>query len=276
MNTIIKLRCIDQVLTFESTPVVASGGLEEERLVVEFCGKWDGMTKTAVFWRTEDEAYHVVLDDDDSCTVPPEVLTEAGVFFFGLFGVSAEGRRRTSQVMRYNVVQGVITAGTQPSNPTPEFWDQVLAMCQDIVDQAAEVKQSEAEFVQAMTAQQIAHEQKVDEQVEAIDEVVRGLAEQGYIGTEQLKDDAVTTAKIKDGAVTAEKIPDGTVSQQKLAPGLQAALSSFMQKSGGTFTGQVAAAASGQAPSEYLLRNTMLSMTEETPTTNGQICWQCK
>lgn len=276
MNTIIKLRCIDQVLTFESTPVVASGGLEEDRLVVEFCGKWDGMTKTAVFWRTEDDAYHVPLDENDGCTIPPEVLAEAGVFFFGLFGIRSDGCRRTSQVARYHITKGAITAGTQPSNPTPEFWDQVLAKCQEIVSLAAEVEQSEADFMQAMTAQQTAHEQKVDDQVAAIDAVVQGLAGQGYIGTEQLKDNAVTTAKIKDGAVTAEKIPDGTVTQQKLAPGLQVALSSFMQKSGGTFTGQVAAAASGQASSEYLLRNTKLSLTEETPTVNGQICWQCK
>lgn len=269
MNTIIKLRCIDQVLTFESTPVVASGGLEEDRLVVEFCGKWDGMTKTAVFWRAEDEAYHVVLDDDDSCTVPSEVLTEAGVFFFGLFGINADGLRRTTQVMRYSIVKGAITEGTQPSDPTPEFWDQVLAKCQDIVDLAGE-------FSAAMTDQQVAHEQKVDAQVAAIEEVVQKMAEQGSVGTEQLEAGAVTTEKLEAGAVTADKISDGAVTQQKLASGLQAALSSFMQKSGGAFTGQVAAAASGQAPSEYLLRNTMLSMTEETPTTNGQICWQCK
>lgn len=42
---------------------------------------------------------------------------------------------------------------------------------------------------------------------------------------------------------------------------------------GGTFAGQVAAAASGQAPGAYLIRNSKLSAAEETPTVNGQICW---
>lgn len=42
----------------------------------------------------------------------------------------------------------------------------------------------------------------------------------------------------------------------------------------GTFAGQVVAAANGQTPGAYLIRNSKLSATEETPTVNGQICWQ--
>jgi hypothetical protein len=41
----------------------------------------------------------------------------------------------------------------------------------------------------------------------------------------------------------------------------------------GTFAGQVVANASGQSPSTYVLRNSKLSATEETPQTNGSICW---
>ena len=47
MSTIIKVRCVDQVLTFDSTPIIASGGVEEDFLQVEFCPKWDGLAKTA-------------------------------------------------------------------------------------------------------------------------------------------------------------------------------------------------------------------------------------
>lgn len=47
-----------------------------------------------------------------------------------------------------------------------------------------------------------------------------------------------------------------------------------MPKSGGEFTGTVAAAAAGQAADSYLLRNSKLSADEETPTVEGQICWQ--
>ena len=42
----------------------------------------------------------------------------------------------------------------------------------------------------------------------------------------------------------------------------------------GTFAGQVVANSSGQTPGTYLVRNSKLSATAETPTVNGQICWQ--
>ena len=142
MSTIIKMRCIDQVLIFESTPVVASGGLEEDVLQVSFCTKWDGMAKTAVFWRTEDNVFHVVLDDEDSCVIPREVLVDEGVLYFGLFGVSADGRQRTSEVARYNVIKGAITEGTKPSDPTPDIYTQLLANYATLLDGVDEIAQA--------------------------------------------------------------------------------------------------------------------------------------
>lgn len=44
----------------------------------------------------------------------------------------------------------------------------------------------------------------------------------------------------------------------------------------GTFAGQVVANSSNQTPTTYLIRNSKISDTEETPTVNGQICWQRK
>lgn len=41
----------------------------------------------------------------------------------------------------------------------------------------------------------------------------------------------------------------------------------------GTFAGQVVANSSGQATGSYVLRNTKISASEESPTVNGQICW---
>lgn len=46
--------------------------------------------------------------------------------------------------------------------------------------------------------------------------------------------------------------------------------------SAGTFAGQVVANSSGQAAGSYVVRNSKLSSTEETPTVNGQICWKYK
>lgn len=139
MSTIIKLRCIDQVLTFESTPLVASGGLGEDFLEVSFCSLWDGLAKTAVFWRTEEDAYHVQLDENNTCPIPPEVLADEGAIYFGLFGVSEEGKQRTSEVVRYVVTKGAITSGSKPSDPTPDIYTQLLANYAEVLDGIQEI-----------------------------------------------------------------------------------------------------------------------------------------
>lgn len=176
MSTNIKMRCIDQVLAFESTPVIASGGLEEDTLQVSFCSKWDGLAKTAVFWLTEDEAYHVTLDLNDSCVIPREVLADEGVFYFGIFGVSESGRQRTTEAVRYTIAKGAITAGTKPSDPTPDVYTQLLAKyaeTQAIAQQAvaeagasaaaaantlAELEEARAEALAEMEASRLAAE----------------------------------------------------------------------------------------------------------------------
>ena len=124
--SIIKVKCTDQVLTFENTPVIASGGLEEDFLQVDFCSRWDGFARTAVFWRTEAEAYHAVLDEENTCPVPPEVTADEGLLYFGVFGVNEAGAQRTSEVLTYRIVKGAITTGTKPSDPTPDIYTQLL------------------------------------------------------------------------------------------------------------------------------------------------------
>lgn len=228
MSTIIKLKCLDQVLTFESTPVVASGGLEEDRIQVEFCSKWNGLTRTAVFWRSEQEAYHVPLDESDSCAIPPEVLTDEGVIYFGLFGVSSDGRQRTSQAMRYTIAKGAITDGTKPSDPTPDIYTELLARYQKVIEVSEATLAAEQAFEQAMQAAQTAfeqamgqrqtqHEQAVDQDQAAFEQAMQAAQEAfeqeilAMIAAGLLPDDSVTTAKLKNGAVTAEKLAAGVM-----------------------------------------------------------------
>lgn len=66
---------------------------------------------------------------------------------------------------------------------------------------------------------------------------------------------------------TASDINSGTFAAARI-PSLAAS-----KISAGTFAGQVAANASGQAPGTSLVRNSRLVATEETPTVNGEIFW---
>ena len=123
----IHVSCKDQLLKITKAPVVASGGLNEVSVVFDFCEKWDGFVKTALFYRDAENVYYAVLDDNDTCVVPWEVCYEDGYFFFSVFGEKGD-TRRTSTKTRYRVVEGAITEGAMPSEPTPEAYDQIVAM----------------------------------------------------------------------------------------------------------------------------------------------------
>lgn len=139
MSTI-KVICVDQVLAFEETPIIASGGLNENFVEFSFCSQWDGFAKTAVFWRSEEEVLHVVLDGKNTCQIPPELTTEEGRITFGVFGVDPSHRQRTSNLLTYHIEKGAITVGTTPPSPTPDIYTQILAGYANLVVPVQEIK----------------------------------------------------------------------------------------------------------------------------------------
>lgn len=248
--SVIRVACTDQVLAFENTPVIASGGIEENFVQFTFCSAWDGFEKTAVFWRSEAEAYHNMLDESNSCQLPPEVTGDEGVIYFGVFGVNAAGCRRTSNVLSYRIDKGAITIETQPSDPTPDIYTQLLAKYNEMIDIAedtrakeqafeeamtqrmgtheADVAADQAAFEETMTKKQADHEAAVDADQKAFEEAMAAAQEtfethiEELIAAGLLPDDSVATEKIKNGAITTPKLADGAVTAAKLAPGVMA------------------------------------------------------
>lgn len=123
-KTIIKVLCIDQRLILTAKPRLASGGRNEDEVQFEFCSLWDGFSKTAVFFRSEEYVYRVALTNN-KCLIPPEVLSDDGWLYFGVVGVKGEATR-TSEVLRYRIVQGAITPDTDPPPPTPSVYQQIM------------------------------------------------------------------------------------------------------------------------------------------------------
>ena len=112
MQTSIRVRCDNQVISYVEKPFITSGDVNEDRIVFEFCPMWDGLVKTAVFYRSQADVYHVLLDADDSCVIPHEVLKSPGPMYFGVFGNQGD-RVKTSDIIQYTVRQGAITEATK-------------------------------------------------------------------------------------------------------------------------------------------------------------------
>jgi len=123
MYTTITARVIDQTLQIINIPKLASGGENYIRVEVSFDSLWSGFGKTAIFYRKENQVYHVVMVND-TCLIPREVLAEPGKLYFGILGASG-ATVRTTEVVTFNVVQGAITAGV--SQPLPDVYKQVLS-----------------------------------------------------------------------------------------------------------------------------------------------------
>lgn len=130
--SVLKLKCVDQVLTLINTPVIASGGIEENTLEVDFCSRWNGFVKTAVFYKKEDEVYNVLMVND-SCLIPDEITMTDGVFYFGIYGVNGV-KRNTSEIKSYKIVKGSFIEGQEPGEPTPDVYTQIMDLHNQIME----------------------------------------------------------------------------------------------------------------------------------------------
>lgn len=151
-KTILKVGCIDQRLILIADPEIASGGQNEDVVEFEFCSLWDGYGKTAVFYRTEDEVYHVLVEDD-RCVIPHEVLRDEGALYFGVFGVKGD-TIRTSEVIRYRLGKGALTSGSAPSDPTPDIYAAIL-MHLDAIESSLTVDEAPWEVLKSITTDEI-------------------------------------------------------------------------------------------------------------------------
>ena len=123
--TTIQVKCVDQNLQILNSPLVASGGLQETAMQFDFCSKWDGLGKTAVFYKDKSKVYNVVLDNENKCLIPDEVIQEAGRIYFGVYGVN-ESKRKTTFILKYDIMEGAFFEGEAPSEPTPNIYEQLM------------------------------------------------------------------------------------------------------------------------------------------------------
>lgn len=124
--TTIEAQIKDQLLTVTKNPLVASGGINETAILFSFDEKWDSSIKTVVFADAKKENwYDVPMDSSNMVIVPAQVTAVRGRFWFGVVGIKDE-TRYTTNVIQYNVEEGVVVSGNIP--PIPEsVVDQIMA-----------------------------------------------------------------------------------------------------------------------------------------------------
>lgn len=129
----IRLNVTDQCICAVEMPAIYSGDVNYDTVTFTFSSDWNNYIKTAVFYRTKDEAYYQVLDNNNTCTIPKEVLKDKGTIFISVFGV-LDNKTITSQVISYRIQEGAITEDLITPDPTPDVFEQALARCAEAIN----------------------------------------------------------------------------------------------------------------------------------------------
>lgn len=128
-----KIKVVNQRLYLEP-PETAEGTREYLKAEFSFSEEWDGMTKTAFFRGANGDTVPRLLEED-TCTVPAEVLAASG-----RVGVSVSGTLGetviTTDIKSFSA-PATLSGGT-PSDPEPTVWQQIL----DKVDETQQIAQS--------------------------------------------------------------------------------------------------------------------------------------
>jgi len=121
----ISVKCVDQNLQFLNTPDIYSGDVNVDTIHFDFCQKWTDYTKTAIFYQSPSEVYQQLLDSDNTCVIPKEVLAKPGIVYIGVFGAKGE-EILTSEILTYRILRGAITEDLIIPDPTPDIYEQLL------------------------------------------------------------------------------------------------------------------------------------------------------
>ena len=124
-------------LTLESGGFLASGGGGCWRVAFRFCGTdWQGMTKTAVFIQNTGEGrqtVHLLLDEQDGCMFPSQMLQQPLPVYAGVFGIGGERIRLATNFVRVEVRPGCYGQDLEPE-PLPDVYQQVIAKLQQVLE----------------------------------------------------------------------------------------------------------------------------------------------
>ncbi|WP_456082450.1 hypothetical protein [Mediterraneibacter sp.] len=129
-----KIEIINQRLYIKEPPETAEGTREYLKAEFNFSEEWDEMTKTAFFRGANGDTVPRLLEED-TCTVPAEVLAASGWVGVSVSGTLGETIITTD--IESFFVPATLNGGT-PSDPEPTVWQQIL----DKVDETQQIAQS--------------------------------------------------------------------------------------------------------------------------------------
>ena len=139
----LKFKTFGQELRRSDNAAVAASSVSFVKCEFELDNEWNTMSCVkAVFRHLYGQSYVVLLDLNNECDVPHEVLSEAGFFNVGLIGIGAgeDLIRSTTVNVSVRVNSSAEVEGTNSVTPTPSELEQIEALLGDIEEIAQSVR----------------------------------------------------------------------------------------------------------------------------------------
>ena len=127
---------------------LTSGMVNAVQVVFSFSDEWDEFNKVAVF-SNGNTSVDVSLDDEESCYIPHEVLTDAGKeVSVGVYGCKGLGDDYVAIPTRKcslgKIIEGTDPSGEEPTEPTPTAYDELRIIVKDLQENSITKKELDA------------------------------------------------------------------------------------------------------------------------------------
>ena len=132
--SIISINVTDQALTITNAPMISAGDIKTDHVKFSFDSHWTGYGKTAVFYRDDDKENikEVALDVNNQAVIPHEITQEDGKIWIGVVGVKSNGQTLTSEVIWYEIVDGVYTGAMASRSAEASIYSRILEVFEEM------------------------------------------------------------------------------------------------------------------------------------------------
>ena len=134
---VLNLKLKEQLLELQNEEILASGGVKVDRCSFSFDESWEGYTCTGVFYQNKNSVQYAVLENDNTCEIPPAARAKEGRMYVGVFGIKGS-KILTSTLIFVDINEGAISGENVSTEPTDDVFLAIIAQYQAIMDMVAE------------------------------------------------------------------------------------------------------------------------------------------
>lgn len=117
-----------------NAPMISSGDIKTDHVKFTFDSAWISFGKTAIFYRDDnpDDIYEIALDHNNQAVIPHEVTQQDGKIWIGVVGIKSNGQVITSEVIWYEIIDGVYTAAMASRSVEASIYGRILEVVEQM------------------------------------------------------------------------------------------------------------------------------------------------